>query len=183
MGQPGKKTAYLTAAVGLLVLTASAILFGEKIRLQLYRWHILPHPALLNPSLADEKAPEKFKARFVTTQGDFVIAVTREWAPQAADRFYNLIEIGYFTEIAFFRVINGFMAQFGISGNPQINAKWSGARIPDDPVKHPNSRGHVSFACAGPNTRTTQLFINYADNSRLDGMGFSPFGVVTQGME
>ena len=142
-----------------------------------------PHPALLEPSLAHEQAPDHFKVRFNTTKGDFSVAVTRQGSPRGADRFYNLVRIGYFKDVAFFRVLEGFMAQFGLSGDPQVNAAWQSARIADDPVKESNRRGFISFAMAGPNTRTTQLFINYTDNSRLDSTGFSPIGEVVEGME
>lgn len=142
-----------------------------------------PHPALLNPALANSKAPEQFKVKFETTKGDIVLAVNRTWAPLGADRFYNLVKIGYYNNVAFFRVIDGFMAQFGIHGDPKVNEKWESARIQDDPVKESNIRGAISFATAGPGTRTTQLFINYGDNSQLDSRGFAPFGKVIQGME
>jgi peptidyl-prolyl cis-trans isomerase A (cyclophilin A) len=129
------------------------------------------------------RAPATFRARFETSKGDFVIEVQRDWAPFGADRFYNLVKSGYFDGARFFRVIPGFMAQFGIHGDPHVSAVWRGATIPDDPVRQHNTRGMVSFATAGPGTRTTQLFINFADNSRLDGMGFAPFGRVAEGME
>lgn len=141
------------------------------------------NPALHDPSQADEKAPERFKVRFETTKGDFELDVHREWAPRGADRFYNLVQIGFFEDIALFRVIEGFMAQFGIHGDPPVASKWREARIKDDPVKESNRRGRISFATAGPNTRTTQLFINFGNNSSLDGMGFAPFGEVTEGMK
>jgi peptidyl-prolyl cis-trans isomerase A (cyclophilin A) len=124
-----------------------------------------------------------FKAKFTTTAGDFVVEVHRDWAPLGADRFYNLVRNGYFTNASFFRVVRGFVAQFGLSANPAITKVWSVARIQDDPVVQSNKRGTLVFATAGPNTRTTQLFINYADNSRLDGMGFAPFGTVVEGMD
>ena len=136
------------------------------------------HAALLNPSLATEKAPEKFRVQFSTTKGDFQLEVTRAWSPKGADRFYNLVKIGFFTDIAFFRVLKGFMAQFGLHGDHQVTAKWRTASIQDEKVMESNQRGYISFAKGGRNSRTTQLFINYGDNSRLDGMGFSPFGVV-----
>jgi peptidyl-prolyl cis-trans isomerase A (cyclophilin A) len=139
-----------------------------------------------DPAKATAQAPEKFKVNLDTTKGPVVIEVVRAWAPKGADRFYNLVKSGFYTDVAFFRVIDGFMAQFGIHGDPAVSAKWRGpaAQIADDPVKQSNLRGFVSFAMAGPNTRTTQLFINYADrNKQLDGMGFSPFGRVIQGME
>lgn len=140
--------------------------------------------ALTDPKLAVEKAPEVFKTQFATTKGDFVIEVHRAWAPRGADRFYNLLKAGYFQDLAFFRVVQGFMVQFGIHGTPAVSAKWREARIQDDPAAgQSNTRGMVSFATAGPNTRTTQMFINFGDNSRLDGMGFTPFGKVVKGME
>jgi peptidyl-prolyl cis-trans isomerase A (cyclophilin A) len=138
---------------------------------------------LLNPALAKAKAPDLFKVKFETTKGNILLQVNRSWAPLGADRFYNLVKIGYFNDVAFFRVIDGFMAQFGIHGDPKVNAQWEPARISDDPVQESNVRGAVSFATAGPNTRTTQLFINYGDNSMLDQRGFAPFARVIQGME
>jgi len=139
--------------------------------------------ALLNPSKADEKAPAVFRTKFKTTKGDFTIEATRAWAPLGADRFYNLVKIGYFTDIAFFRVISGFMAQFGIHGNPEVSAQWRGAAIKDDTVAQSNLKGYITYAMAGPDTRTTQFFINYGNNTNLDSMGFSPFGKVVEGME
>ncbi len=121
--------------------------------------------------------------KFETTKGDIVLEVNRAWAPRGADRFYDLVKIGYYNDVAFFRVIDEFMAQFGIHGDPKVNKKWEPARINDDPVKESNVRGAISFATAGPNTRTTQLFINYGDNSQLDQRGFAPFAKVIQGME
>lgn len=139
---------------------------------------------LMDPSKLTAKAPDVFQARFETTKGPFVIEVHRDWAPLGADRFYNLVQNGYFDDVRFFRVISGFMAQFGINGNPALNSIWRNAEIPDDPVKQSNKRGTVSFATRGPNSRTTQLFINYSDgNAQLDRMGFAPFGKVTEGME
>ncbi len=137
---------------------------------------------LKNPALANAQAPASFKVKFTTTKGDFTLEVNRDWAPLGADRFYNLVQAGFFTDIAFFRVIDGFMAQFGIHGDPAVAAAWRGARIKDDPVKQSNARGYISYAMAGPDTRTTQFFINFGDNSQLDGMGFSPFGKVVDGM-
>ncbi len=139
--------------------------------------------ALKDPSKLTEKAPETFKVNFDTTKGDFTLEVTRAWAPLGADRFYNLVKSGFFTDVAFFRVIEGFMVQFGIHGDPAVAAAWRPARIQDDPVKESNKPGYISYAMAGPNTRTTQLFINYGDNARLDGMGFAPFGKVVEGMD
>ncbi len=142
-----------------------------------------PHPGLLDPSKATETAPESFRVRVETTEGPFVLQVNRAWAPNGADRFYNLVKVGFFTDLACFRNIDGFMCQFGIHGDPAVAQAWFGARIPDDPVTQPNRRGRISFATAGPNTRTTQLFINKVDNGMLDGMGFSPFGEVVDGMD
>jgi peptidyl-prolyl cis-trans isomerase A (cyclophilin A) len=139
--------------------------------------------ALLSPASATAQAPAVFKVKFATTKGDFVIEVHRDWASHGADRFYNLVKLGYFDDAAFFRAIEGFMVQFGIHGSPQVSAKWRDANIPDDPAAgQSNKRGAATFATAGPNTRTTQLFINYGDNANLDGMGFTPFGQVTEGM-
>ena len=139
--------------------------------------------AFAEPSKLTEKAPETFKAVFDTTKGKFTVEVTRSLSPNGADRFYNLVRSGYFQDIAFFRVIDGFMCQFGIHGDPAVSSKWKTASIPDDSVKGSNTRGTITFATAGPNTRTTQLFINFADNKRLDSMGFSPFGKVVEGMD
>jgi len=141
------------------------------------------HPELLDPSKLNEKAPAVFKAKFQTTQGDFVVEVHRDWAPNGADRFYNLVKHGFYDDTRFFRAIDHFMVQFGINGDPAVNAKWQNANIPPDPVKESNKRGFVSFAMRGsPDTRSTQIFINYVDNSRLDAMGFAPFAEVTEGM-
>ena len=140
-------------------------------------------PGFADPSKLTEKAPETFKAQFDTTKGKITIEVTRSLAPNGADRFYNLVKSGYFTDVEFFRVIPGFMCQFGINGDPAVSAKWRTANIADDPVKGSNTRGTITFATAGPNTRTTQLFINFGNNTMLDGQGFSPFGKVAEGMD
>jgi peptidyl-prolyl cis-trans isomerase A (cyclophilin A) len=138
---------------------------------------------LLDPSTLTATAPESFQAKLTTTKGDVIIQVTRSWAPLGADRFYNLVRAGFYTDAAFFRVLPGFMAQFGLSARPDVSQAWVQAKIADDPVTQNNTRGRITFATAGPNTRTTQLFINYADNSRLDPLGFAPFGEVVQGMD
>lgn len=141
------------------------------------------NPALLSPETAREQAPESFKVRLETTKGPAVISVTRAWSPKGADRFYNLVKLGYYDGVAFFRVLSGFMAQTGIHGDPTVSVKWRGATIPDDaPAGKPNARGMVSFATAGPHSRTTQFFVNFVDNSALDSMGFTPFGQVVEGM-
>src|SRR5690242_3774867 len=137
---------------------------------------------LSNPGALREQAPATYKARFETSKGSFVIEVTRAWAPKGADRFYNLVKNGFYDNVRFFRVLSGFMAQFGINGSPAIQARWREAVIQDDPATHSNKRGTISFATSGPNSRTTQVFINFGDNSALDGMGFSPFGHVVSGM-
>jgi cyclophilin family peptidyl-prolyl cis-trans isomerase len=131
-------------------------------------------PELLDPSKATEQAPATYEVKFSTTQGDFVATIDRKLAPNGADRLYNLVKLGYYDNVAFFRVIDNFMAQFGIHGSPAVNKVWREARIKDDPVKESNTRGMVTFATAGPNTRTSQLCINFKDNSNLDGMGFAP---------
>jgi len=140
-------------------------------------------PDFTDPSKLTEKAPERFKVKFETTKGAFTIEVIRAQAPLGADRFYNMVRSGYFKDIAFFRVISGFMCQFGIHGDPKVSAAWRNARILDDPVKASNTRGAVTFAMGGPDTRTTQIFINFGDNARLDAMGFPSFGKVTEGMD
>ena len=143
-----------------------------------------PHPALSDPSLATETAPDTFKVAFETTKGPFVVKVTRSWSPHGADRFYNLVKIGYFEDIAFFRVIPNFMAQFGIHGDPAISRAWRNATIKDDPVVQSNKRGYIPYAKTNrPNSRNTQFFINFRDNVNLDGMGFSPFGEIAEGMD
>jgi peptidyl-prolyl cis-trans isomerase A (cyclophilin A) len=140
-------------------------------------------PNLLNPSSLNARAPEMYQAKFTTTKGDVVIEVTRTLAPLGADRFYNLVRAGFFTNTTFFRVVPRFIVQFGISPRPDVAKAWENARFADDPVKQSNKRGTITFATAGPNTRTTQLFINYSDNAGLDGQGFAPFGTVIQGMD
>src|SRR5579883_654024 len=142
------------------------------------------HPDLLDPSKGTAKAPDVFKAKFTTTKGDFVIEVHRDWAPNGADRFYNLVKLGFFDDTRFFRAVDGFMVQFGISGDPAVSSKWSSSNIQDDPVKQSNKRSYVTFAQTSmPNSRSTQVFINYGDNSRLDGQRFAPFGMVVSGMD
>ena len=140
-------------------------------------------PNLANPAALKEQAPATYKAKFDTSKGTFVIQVTRAWAPQGADRFYNLVKNGFYDDVRFFRVISGFMVQFGINGNPATMAHWREAQIKDDPVRQSNKRGMITFATAGPNTRTTQVFINFGNNAGLDGQGFAPFGQVVSGMK
>jgi peptidyl-prolyl cis-trans isomerase A (cyclophilin A) len=145
-------------------------------------------PALAQGKLADpaaltEKAPASYKVKFDTSKGVFVIQVNRDWAPNGADRFYNLVKNGFYDDTRFFRVISGFMVQFGINGDPKLSPAWRAARIPDDAVKQSNKRGNITFATSGPNSRTTQVFINFKDNAGLDGQGFAPFGQVVSGMD
>lgn len=141
------------------------------------------NPLLLHPEQLHETAPAEYSVRFETTKGEFTVLVHRAWAPNGADRFYNLVKVGFYDQTRFFRAIEGFMVQFGISGYPEVAKAWMEAAIPDDPVAEHNVRGRVTFATAGPNTRTTQLFVNLVDNSKLDPMGFAPFGEVVSGME
>ncbi len=129
-------------------------------------------------------APDVFRARFETSKGDFVVEVTRAWSPEGADRFYNLVSHCYLDGVRFFRVIEGFMAQFGINGDPSVAALLRGANIQDDPVAESNTRGRMTFAKTGdPNSRSTQIFINFGDNTNLDALGFSPFGEIVEGMD
>ena len=139
--------------------------------------------ALKTPAALKEKAPDTYTVKFDTSAGPFTVEVTRALAPNGADRFYNLVKHGYYNDARFFRVIPGFMVQFGINGDPALNRVWQAARIPDDAVKGSNTRGTITFATAGPNTRTTQVFINFGNNASLDSQGFAPFGKVTSGME
>jgi peptidyl-prolyl cis-trans isomerase A (cyclophilin A) len=140
-------------------------------------------PAAVAPAATSpEKAPETYKVKLATTKGDLVIEVHRAWAPNGADRFYSLVKMGYYDGVEFFRVVDGFMAQVGIHGDPVVAAKWHDATFPDDPpAGQSNQRGVVTFATAGPNTRTTQFFINFKDNSFLDNQGFPPIGKVVEG--
>ena len=138
---------------------------------------------LSNPAALREQAPPVYKAKFDTTKGAFVIEVHRDWAPNGADRFYNLVKNGFYDNVRFFRVITGFMVQFGIHGDPKVSAPWREAQLKDDPVKQSNKRGYITYAMAGPNTRTSQVFINFGDNASLDSQGFSPFGRIVTGMD
>ena len=140
-------------------------------------------PSLKDPASLTEKAPDSYRVRLDTSAGPVVIQVTRAWAPLGADRFYNLVKNGFYDGVRFFRVLPGFMAQGGMSGDPAIQRVWSRANFNDDPVKQSNKRGFVTFAkTAAPNSRSTQIFINFGDNSFLDKQGFAPFGEVIEGM-
>jgi len=136
-----------------------------------------------NPAALKEQAPPVYRVDFDTSKGTFVVEVHRDWAPFGADRFYNLVKNGFYDGARFFRVIEGFMVQFGINGDPKVSAVWREARIQDDPVRVSNKRTFITFATAGPNTRTTQVFINFGDNHNLDSQGFAPFGQVVAGMD
>ena len=146
----------------------------------------LNEEALMEPAGDEMKteAPQKYAVTFETTAGNFVLTVYRDWAPRGADRFYNLATNGFYNEQRFFRVVPGFVVQWGMSGDPEITKQWADAQFLDDPVKESNTRGRISFAATGrPNSRTTQVFINLGDNTNLDGMRFAPFGEVTEGMD
>src|SRR6202451_289379 len=144
-----------------------------------------PHsdPALLHPATLTAKAPDVYEVTFKTTAGDFVVTVTRAWAPIGADRFYNLVKHRFFTDAAFFRVMPDFIVQFGLSANPAVNKVWDKASIKDDPVTQSNNTGYLTFETAGPGTRTSQLFVNLGENAALDGQGFAAFGKVTTGTD
>jgi peptidyl-prolyl cis-trans isomerase A (cyclophilin A) len=140
-------------------------------------------PSLLHPAALKAKAPAVYSVDFTTTKGSFVVTVHRSEAPHGADRFYNLVRAGFYNGDELFRVVKGFVVQFGINGDPKVSAAWQQATIPDDPVKGSNTPGTITFADAGPDTRTTQVFINLGNNaSSLDGQGFAPFGKVTTGL-
>jgi peptidyl-prolyl cis-trans isomerase A (cyclophilin A) len=141
-----------------------------------------PDSAARAPSSAATQAPDSFRVAFETTRGNFVVDVIRAWSPRGVDRFHELVSAGYFTDVAFFRVLPGFVAQFGMHADPSVNKRWDDRPIADDPVVQSNKRGTIVFATSGPNTRGNQFFINFGDNSRLDGQGFSPFGRVVEGM-
>jgi peptidyl-prolyl cis-trans isomerase A (cyclophilin A) len=139
---------------------------------------------LLRPALLKQKAPDVYKVKFTTTRGEFTMVVTRAWAPLGADRFYNLVKHHFYDNASVFRVVPGFVAQFGISSYPAVTAAWQKTEIRDDPVTQSNKKGYVTFATAGPNTRTTQVFINLKDNAGLDSRGFAPFGTIdAEGMK
>lgn len=138
----------------------------------------MTHPALLDPSAVGTTAPDTFTVRLDTTKGPILIDVNRSWAPLGADRFHDLVTIGYYDDVAFFRVVEGFVAQVGIHGDPAVNKVWKKALFSDDPVVGSNEEGTVTFATSGKNARTTQFFVNFRNNARLDAMGFAPFGKV-----
>ncbi|MDX1493519.1 MAG: peptidylprolyl isomerase [Longimicrobiales bacterium] len=138
---------------------------------------------LLRPDDFQETAPEEFQVTLETSEGDVVIQVYREWAPLGADRFYNLARSGFYDDTRIYRVVPGFMAQFGLNADPYVNQAWKREFLVDDPVVESNTRGRVAFAKGGRHTRTTEVFISYKDNSSLDDEGFAPFGEVVEGMD
>jgi peptidyl-prolyl cis-trans isomerase A (cyclophilin A) len=169
---------------GVAATAALVTLSGLSVSAQLLSGRVPRGRAgLMRPADLNAEAPATFQAQFETSVGTFVVEVTREWAPRGADRFYNLVQRGFYDNVRFYRVIRGFMAQFGINGDTSIQAVWRGAQIQDDPVVQSNLRGYITFATGGPNTRTTQLFINLVDNTSLDRSGFAPFGRVISGMD
>ena len=172
-----------TIPIVLAILIFSSALGQESKKKTTTPHDAAPKASLLNPASLKEQAPAVFTAQFTTTQGDFVIEVTRAFAPRGADRFYNLVKYHFYDGAAFFRVIPEFVAQFGISPRPEVSKVWEQATIQDDPVTQSNTRGMVTFATAGANTRTTQVFISLGDNSNLNTMGFAPFGKVISGIE
>jgi peptidyl-prolyl cis-trans isomerase A (cyclophilin A) len=159
------------------VALASAVAFAGQVDLN-------KTAKLRNPAALTEQAPATYKVNFDTSRGVFVVEVHRDWAPLAADRFYNLVKNGFYDEVRFFRVVPNFMVQFGMHGNPAITKAWSGTSLKDEPTKQTNKRGYITFArTSAPNSRGTQVFINYKDNGFLDKQGFAPFGEVVQGMD
>jgi len=146
---------------------------------------VAPSNVLLRPAdeFWSESAPDRFRVRFETSEGDFVVEAHRAWAPLGADRFYNLVRAGFFDDSRFFRIRAGYIAQFGIPGDPQVTAVWRDRALADDPVRETNKRGSIAFAMTGPDTRTTQPYINLVNNTHLDAQGFAPFGQVIEGME
>jgi len=170
MSHPSLLTSFLSSA---LALGAVAVIAGQT-----------GSAALKNPAALKDTAPAKYNVKFDTSAGAFAVEVQRAWAPNGADRFYNLVKSGYYDNCRFFRVVENFMVQFGINGDPAVNTAWRSARIPVDPVKQSNQRGYITYAMgASPDTRTTQVFISFKDNAFLDQSGFAPFGKVASGMD
>lgn len=168
------------------MLRAIAVVAGAAVCLAIAGCSSSSEPAKENAASSapkKEQAPDLFRANMETTKGSIVIEVHRDWAPIGADQFYTLVKAGFYDGDGFFRVVRNFVVQFGINGDPKTNMFWSNVSLPDDPVKESNAKGTITFATAGPNTRTTQLFINLRDNSSLDQRGFAPFGKVVSGMD
>ncbi|HEV2489955.1 MAG TPA: peptidylprolyl isomerase [Candidatus Acidoferrales bacterium] len=172
----------LFIGLGLLMTIASPSLFAQTHKTT-RRKTVSTAPSLLHPASLHAKAPEVYLVKLHTTKGDFTMKVTRAWAPLGADRFYNLVEHHFYDGASLFRVVPKFVVQFGLPADPSIGRAWANANIKDDPVMKSNLTGYVTYAMGGPNTRTTQVFINLVDNTRLDSMGFAPFGQVVEGME
>ena len=180
-----KATKLTTLLLSIILLAAFAApsLLGQTRRTIRRKRYVSTTGSLLHPASLHATAPAVYDVKFHTTKGDFTMQVTRSWAPIGADRFYNLVEHHFYDGAAFFRVIQGFVVQFGINANPHISAVWQRADIKDDPVSQSNGPGYVTFATGGPNTRTTQVFISLVNNARLDAMGFAPFGKIIEGMD
>jgi peptidyl-prolyl cis-trans isomerase A (cyclophilin A) len=166
------------------VNTISIFLFPRTLQIGFLCFAILTTATSANGGAAEDKtAPEIFQVKFQTSKGEFIIEAHREWAPRGADRFFDLVRAGFFDDSRFFRVHTGFIVQFGIAGDPAVASSWKEKTIADDPVCESNTRGLVTYAMTGPGARTTQLFINLDDNSRLDREGFAPIGRVIEGMQ
>jgi peptidyl-prolyl cis-trans isomerase A (cyclophilin A) len=172
----------LFIGMGLLMTISSQPLFAQTHKTT-RRKTVSTAPSLLHPASLHAKAPDVYLVKFHTSKGDFTMKVTRAWAPLGADRFYNLVEHHFYDGASLFRVVPGFVVQFGLPADPQIGRVWANANIKDDPVVQSNQTSYVTYAMGGPNTRTTQVFINLVDNTRLDTMGFAPFGQVVNGMD
>jgi len=172
-----KRLTVATALAIALTIAAVSLVLGQT----------ATNAALKTPASLKEMAPAAFKIDFDTSAGMFTVEVHRDWAPNGVDRFYNLVKNGYFDNVRFFRVVPGFMVQFGIHGDPALNTVWQAARMPRDPVKQSNTRGFLTYAMQGgpqgPDTRTVQMFVSFGDNSFLDGQGFAPFAKVSKGMD
>lgn len=183
------KMGALWSTLGLLCAVSSPVLSAQTSTAQTSTSHktttrrTMSTGSLLNPTSLHATAPAVYHVHFHTTKGDFSIEVTRAWAPNGADRFYNLVEHHFYDNATLFRVVPKFVVQFGIPADPKYGKIWANANIKDDPVKESNLPGYITYAqSSAPNSRSTQVFINYGDNSRLDSMGFAPFGKVTEGM-
>ncbi|HEV2224301.1 MAG TPA: peptidylprolyl isomerase [Candidatus Acidoferrales bacterium] len=177
-----KLTTLLLSTV-LITAFGAPSLFGQTRRTTPRRKTVSTTGSLLNPASLHATAPATYDVKFHTTKGDFTVQVTRAWAPNGADRFYNLVEHHFYDDATLFRVVAGFVVQFGIPADPRYGKIWANANIKDDPVKESNLRGYITYAqSSAPNSRSTQVFVNFRDNSRLDSMGFAPFGKVTEGM-
>jgi peptidyl-prolyl cis-trans isomerase A (cyclophilin A) len=180
---PGRARMAITIVAAVLMCAATAVAAGQAARKGTPPRAARIDPALKDPSQLSDTAPETFRTRVVTSKGTFVIEVQRDWAPLAADRFYNLVKHGFYDQSRFFRVLDGFMAQFGLHADPEVQSAWRTAGLADEPVKQSNTRGMVSFAKESvPNSRFTMVFVNYKDNSYLDADGFAPFGQIVTGM-